>query len=140
MKRLALSFSCVATGLLCFIPMDRVFGFYDPAVQRRINRDPIQEGGFELSLVRPRDSIDVTPANLYGYVNNNPVGELDPLGLIGVCICNFQIAQVFPPLCDRFCLCLSTTSPPGPVWIVSSRSAFNCCFVLLRQPVVFPVP
>lgn len=41
--------------------------YYDPGMQRWINRDPIGEGGGR---------------NLYGYVGNNPVTAIDPFGLI----------------------------------------------------------
>jgi RHS repeat-associated protein len=40
--------------------------FYDPSLQRWLNRDPIQElGGI----------------NLYGFVSDDPIGEIDALGL-----------------------------------------------------------
>jgi RHS repeat-associated protein len=45
------------------------YRFYDPATQRWLNRDPIgEEGG----------------VNLYGYVGNNPVDNVDPLGLSSI--------------------------------------------------------
>ena len=45
------------------------YRFYDPATQRWLNRDPIgEEGG----------------VNLYGYVGNNPISGVDPLGLSNV--------------------------------------------------------
>ena len=43
-----------------------VHRFYDPALHRWPNRDPIGEAG---------------GVNLYGYVGNNPIGRIDPYGL-----------------------------------------------------------
>jgi len=42
------------------------YRFYDPATQRWLNRDPIEEEG---------------GINLYAYVFNDPVNEIDPFGL-----------------------------------------------------------
>jgi RHS repeat-associated protein len=42
------------------------YRFYDPYLQRWVNRDPIGEFG---------------GLNLYGYVGNNPINEFDPYGL-----------------------------------------------------------
>ncbi|MCW5555345.1 MAG: RHS repeat-associated core domain-containing protein, partial [Verrucomicrobiae bacterium] len=42
------------------------YRFYDPVVQRWLNRDPIGEGG---------------GINLYGLVANDPIGRIDPSGL-----------------------------------------------------------
>ncbi len=43
------------------------FRFYDPHLQRWLNRDPIGELGGD---------------NLYAYINNDPVGGTDPFGLM----------------------------------------------------------
>ena len=43
--------------------------FYDPNLQRWLNRDPIGRRGGK---------------NLYAFVNNSPTGVFDPLGLIGI--------------------------------------------------------
>jgi RHS repeat-associated protein len=45
------------------------YRFYDPLNQRWLNRDPLGEGG---------------GINLYGFVENNPVSNLDAYGLIGM--------------------------------------------------------
>jgi uncharacterized protein RhaS with RHS repeats len=44
--------------------------FYDPGLQRWINRDPIQEEG---------------GINLYGFVCNDPLNSIDTLGLYNTC-------------------------------------------------------
>src|SRR6266567_966518 len=42
------------------------FRFYDPSIQRWLNRDPVAE---------------LDGVNLYGFVGNNPITSVDPLGL-----------------------------------------------------------
>ena len=64
-------------------PEVATYRFYDPNLQRWLNRDPIEEhGGF----------------NLYGFVNGNPIGIFDLLGL-----------------CDRF----------GPLGDLVPESVYN---------------
>jgi RHS repeat-associated protein len=47
------------------------YRFYDPNLQRWINRDPIEERG---------------GINLYGFVVNYPIGGIDPFGLAQICV------------------------------------------------------
>jgi RHS repeat-associated protein len=47
-----------------------LFRYYDPVLGRYINRDPIGEAW---------------GINLYGFCANDPVGFVDPLGLLGTC-------------------------------------------------------
>jgi RHS repeat-associated protein len=47
--------------------------YYHPDLQRFISEDPIGFGGGDF--------------NLYAYVRNNPLGNRDPLGLIGEAVC-----------------------------------------------------
>jgi len=51
-----------ASGLSYYL-----YRFYDPSLQRWLNQDPIGEAG---------------GLNLYGYVYNNPISLIDPLGLV----------------------------------------------------------
>jgi len=60
-----------------------LYRFYDPIVQRWINRDPINERG---------------GINLYGFVGNDPINEIDPFGLWTTDIHNQLIDAAFPNL------------------------------------------
>jgi RHS repeat-associated protein len=53
--------------------------YYDPGVQRWINRDPISERGFQRLLSRISGSLN-TP-QLYSFVANSPVTSADLFGL-----------------------------------------------------------
>src|SRR5437899_5428949 len=56
------------------------FRFYDPNLQRWINRDPIEEAG---------------GINLYDYVGNDPFSGSDPLGLWNTCGHNSLLNSAF---------------------------------------------
>jgi RHS repeat-associated protein len=55
-------------------------GYYDPGVQRWINRDPMTESGFRTARHGHPASGRAEP-NVYAYVVNQPLTEYDPLGL-----------------------------------------------------------
>jgi uncharacterized protein RhaS with RHS repeats len=65
--RLSASLAAALVSLM-FLGIQEASAYYDPGVQRWINRDPIgEEGG----------------RNLYGYVENRPVDWIDAFGLKG---------------------------------------------------------
>lgn len=82
--------------------------YYDPGVQRWINRDPLGESGFETArcLVPPQLRRLLPPgeylqgANLYGFLQNRPLSAVDPEGLASTAFCRafagFLISAVMP--------------------------------------------
>jgi len=100
--------------------------YYDPGLQRWINRDPLGEKGFQLALRAPAtQNIDrslqvlakvflrATPRkpggftaswgnNAFAFVGNGPLDHVDPLGLSR---CPCTMAAPIPdtsPACDRY--------------------------------------
>jgi hypothetical protein len=79
------------------------YRFYDPNVQRWLNRDPAADAGFlekfrsGLRMDRGtrayRNAAQMPETrqgpNLYGFVRNRPVSAVDPCGLWGVKVCDF---------------------------------------------------
>lgn len=85
MKRMRwrLSVGCVLWALLAGGPV--AWGYYDPAVQRWINRDPIAEPGFNAVALRgpSRPTVQGSEgANLFLFVRNAPVDYGDARGLL----------------------------------------------------------
>jgi RHS repeat-associated protein len=66
------------------------YRYYDPNLQRWLNRDPIGESGFD-TLRRRDDSADTHEANSYEFVHNDPVDKLDPNGLF-IWLCTRHVA------------------------------------------------
>jgi RHS repeat-associated protein len=74
------------------------YRFYDPSLQRWINRDPLGEEGFE----RARGSTGGHfTGNLYLFVSNNGISKFDPQGL-------------------KIWLCTVHADPPFPRWSTHS--------------------
>jgi RHS repeat-associated protein len=66
------------------------YRFYDPNLQRWINRDPIQENG---------------GVNLYGFVANGAINAVDQFGLIKYADAHCEILYELPNGCDCMWLC-----------------------------------
>jgi hypothetical protein len=112
-------------------------GFYDPSVQRWINRDPIGEPGFDAMQTGEWVPVVDSP-NGYLFVNNSAVAEIDAFGLVPFCLCIFTPASVWPPECDRSCVCVRG----GRVWRIHDRNFFPNCVYLCAPPAgpkLFPI-
>jgi RHS repeat-associated protein len=128
----------VASGLYSF-----GYRFYDPKLQRWINRDPIgEEGGI----------------NLYGFVHNDPLQEVDPFGLTNLpgdfgwgqysvptsvfpwnSLPNLEFGEPYPPLVP------APPTPPQPEVTYSSlrapdRNPFTYNGLLLGAPHLVGTP
>jgi RHS repeat-associated protein len=73
-----------------------LYRFYDPNLQRWINRDPLRESGFEL-LRKSGGGRGSEGLNLYAYIGNNGIGKIDAHGL-------------------KIWLCTVAADPPFPTW------------------------
>jgi RHS repeat-associated protein len=56
------------------------YRWYDPFLQRWVNRDPLGEPGFEVMRGRQGNPLGDGP-NLYMFVGNQPINKRDPFGL-----------------------------------------------------------
>jgi len=71
--------------IIAFVGMVEVANaFYDPGLQRWINRDPLEEEG---------------GINLHSYVESDPVNSCDPLGLLDEC---FNLNAFYDPGLQRW--------------------------------------
>ncbi len=66
--------------LVLLLPTARASAYYDPGVQRWINRDPAEEVGFKM-LESKAFGEAPQAANLYTYVGGDPIDRLDACGL-----------------------------------------------------------
>jgi RHS repeat-associated protein len=55
---------------------------YNPSAGRWPNRDPLNELGHRTLLAKRSSRVQSDAGNLYEFVGNNPVSQIDPLGLI----------------------------------------------------------
>jgi RHS repeat-associated protein len=113
------------------------YRFYDPNLQRWINRDPIEETGFrQLSRVARTSRKQI---NLYTVLHNDTVNTVDSLGLLtfamGPCqnlgfalLCNdICTSQGLIPVCDHMEDITTYGSPDGQVTtVVTSWDRCQC--------------
>jgi RHS repeat-associated protein len=93
------------------------YRFYDPNLQRWLNRDPLRERG---------------GPNLFSFVLNDPVDRVDALGTSpGFCVCN--AFEVGPTGCIIVCLCGT-----DPVVRAKLTNPFSCLFFRITGPIIFP--
>lgn len=64
-----------ASGLVYYL-----YRYYDPNLQRWLNRDPIHELGHQTLRAKRKSRIRPDNGNLYGFVHNNPISKYDPDG------------------------------------------------------------
>jgi hypothetical protein len=64
--------------LFTLLSLQTTFAYYDPGMQRWINRDPVDELGFRV-VRRPESS--ATQPHAYLFVKNEPANGIDALGL-----------------------------------------------------------
>lgn len=69
------------TILVLLLLAQQTSAFYDPSVQRWVNRDPINELGLQ-ALIRRNNHVFITEElHLYKFVHNKPINGVDPHGL-----------------------------------------------------------
>jgi len=65
--------------LALFGSLHTASAYYDPGVQRWLNRDPLGDIQFQLRHRYPLASVSLLPS--YVFIQNSPAGSIDPLGL-----------------------------------------------------------
>jgi RHS repeat-associated protein len=124
-----------------------LYRFYDPNLQRWINRDPLDDR---------RDSFQRAPerhveelVNLYAFIRNSPIGSVDFLGLSGRRVwtksrnCTPKEVEqcfwdCFPRKANPFCWNVFEGDPNNPQFIGTGS---NCnCGDWPRPPIPLPIP
>jgi RHS repeat-associated protein len=116
--------------------------WYDPSMQRWINRDPIREQGFELARATKNVSQGTSVVNLHTFQGNDPVGRIDALGLwcfpqnYIACLCH-----VLLPTSLKGCTLTCTCYMPGMGLASKVWTGWGSCpLFLLPQPIIIIVP
>jgi hypothetical protein len=112
-----------------------LYRFYDPSLQRWMNRDPLGEIGFEINrrlvplpLIRfvPIAEMSQGP-NLYTYVHNDPEDKYDSLGL--------GMPGFVPPHGPPQCF-MKPMKPGAPCWVAFIQISTMTGATLLPFPIL----
>jgi hypothetical protein len=72
---------CALTLLALFSAPSLASAYYDPGVQRWINRDPLADNGFLEALSGRRGAGRLSTGNSYTFVDNSSIRSIDPFGM-----------------------------------------------------------
>ena len=102
-----------------------LYRFYDPNLQRWINRDPVGEPGFKMLPGHPANPIFNEP-NLYSFVGNEPTISIDAFGLLRQVFRNCNPTEALA--CQATCIKTGVksctvheiwgTDPDGKPWLI----------------------
>jgi hypothetical protein len=124
--------------VLLLLALQPASAFYDPGVQRWLNRDPLREAGFQ--LIRKESATALLSINLYEFAYNSAPNEVDsfglqiitpipirPLGPAGKC----TISEVNK--CSATCRALGAS---GSCYVLTVPISLPCGgFYMLRVPI-----
>jgi hypothetical protein len=122
--------------------------YYDPGIQRWINRDPLEDQGFIISQPYAQYAI-ILPiaelkegANLFAFVHSEPIRSIDSYGTtVYYCAC---IINIIPPPCKSIpdiitapfhascrmnCLCINTSDATDIVKTSTVNNSPVACWI-----------
>src|SRR5437899_3025973 len=86
--------------------------WYDPGLQRWINRDPINELGFEASHEVAARQTSSNDLGAYLFARNNPVNHVDPNGLLCCEVLLCRVGRPFTVTCYTLMQVGTLCAPP----------------------------
>lgn len=114
-----------------------LYRFYDPNLQKWPSRDIVNELGAQHLIASVNRLFVVQNVNLYCYIENNPISNIDSFGLLGICSC-----VVLPVSCQNgittctlFCVCCDVRIGCNNFSNISSP--WVCALSALPQPIIF---
>jgi len=124
MKTIYSATTLLGLMLILFFSTLTASAYYDPAMQRWLNRDPLGETGFEALGTERWNSLPSDSANCYVFLRNNPVSFVDLSGL----------AVNDPPPCAPYPECDYPKPPPStPPSCPSYETCANNCKIQVAE-------